>query len=656
MRINGGRPHFVNCVKFDAAKTTIDEALKRLPGESGLWDELGWNSFDQNDLRKADEHFAKAIELDPYLIQRQFSRVEVLAQLNLNDDALQIFQKLQKEFPADAEVAEQLGWFYLRLGRLEAAKEQFDSITKMDQRDTKIDPKNVPGINGLGGYYLERFDYEAAENNFRLAAETTDYEPQYRINLAWAQVRQVREPGEIPPISECSIRETLLKDAAANCREALKLDPFNAKAHICLGVIAFKRNSYLDAEGYFRKSLNLNPADGGHVELGALYVQMGRYDDAKNELTEAIKLNNNDARAHMELGNLLLLGESNQAAIRECRHAVSVDPGNYETHRALAISLMRGGQYDEAEKTVRRGIMQLGPEKEWQLRLVLSQILIRLGDDGNKDQDRYTEALTHIYDARRTNPLPNADIYFHAGIAQFKLEDYRSSRKSFVDCLQANRDRFDAERYGKLVDSVIRQERTIAKANIWGGRVLSGFCLLSLMVLWGIHFGGWTLTVPASEKASNSNVAPNSHAAQNANVTLSRAVPQNANIAQNANVKQNANMAQNRVSPSNANVAQNANAVPDGSASAAEESVVAKPVVAKRKEELAVDKPTLTVMTPILLGLMVIGLLLPNLNKIKLPGGIEADISEPKTKDISSGPKGEIGFGSSLPNISPGPR
>ena len=79
-------------------------------------------------------------------------------------------------------------------------------------------------------------------------------------------------------------------------------------------------------------------------------------------------------------------------------------------------------------------------------------------------------------------------------------------------------------------------------------------------------------------------------------------------------------------------------------------------MVAKLKEELAVDKPTLTVITPILLGLMVIGLLLPNLNKIKLPGGIEADISEPKTRDISSGPKGEIGFGSSLPNISPGPR
>jgi hypothetical protein len=74
------------------------------------------------------------------------------------------------------------------------------------------------------------------------------------------------------------------------------------------------------------------------------------------------------------------------------------------------------------------------------------------------------------------------------------------------------------------------------------------------------------------------------------------------------------------------------------------------------KEDLVVDKTMLTVLSPILLGLMVIGLLLPNLNKIKLPGGIEAEIIETRTKEISSGPKAEIGFGSSLPSISPGPR
>ena len=62
----------------------------------------------------------------------------------------------------------------------------------------------------------------------------------------------------------------------------------------------------------------------------------------------------------------------------------------------------------------------------------------------------------------------------------------------------------------------------------------------------------------------------------------------------------------------------------------------------------------LTFMIPLLLGLLVVAVLLPSLNKLKLPGGFEAEISE-KKEAISSGPKGDIGFGSSLPIISPGP-
>src|SRR5258706_4761418 len=230
----------------------------------------------------------------------------------------------------------------------------------MDPQATNIGPKNVRGIKGWGGLFPGQFDYEPAGENFLTAAEATGYEPQYRINLAWALVRQVTEPGELP-ISDCSIREKLLSDAAANCREALKRDPYNAKAYICLGVIAFKRNSYLDAEGYFRKSVALNAADGGQVELGALYIQMGRYDDAKDALAKSLTFNHNDARAHIELGYLLLQTQRNPEAVRECRNAVSVEPNNYETHRALAIAFMRAERYEEAENAVRRGINLVRP-------------------------------------------------------------------------------------------------------------------------------------------------------------------------------------------------------------------------------------------------------------------------------------------------------
>jgi hypothetical protein len=66
--------------------------------------------------------------------------------------------------------------------------------------------------------------------------------------------------------------------------------------------------------------------------------------------------------------------------------------------------------------------------------------------------------------------------------------------------------------------------------------------------------------------------------------------------------------------------------------------------------QFTVDQSLLNIMTPILLGLLTISALLPNLSKLKLPG-FEADINDPKSPDpdISTGPRGDIKFGSSIP-------
>jgi tetratricopeptide (TPR) repeat protein len=570
---------------FEEANKCIDRALKVLPMETRLWEERAWIAFDQGNLEQADAYFAKAIQLDYSLIQRQFTRVEVLSQLNRTDEALEIFAELEKEFPNDPEVAEQRGWFHLRRGELAEAKKQFRAIQDGDLN-------NVLALNGFGGLHLEEGDYSSAETVFRTAVELIDYEPQYHINLAWALLRQIKNPGETPT-SEASVRNTLFVQSIASCRNALRIDPYNAKAYLCLGVIAFKRDALMDAEAYFQKSVKLNPRDGGHVELGSLYVQMGRYEEAETQLKQAIAINKNDVRAYVEIANLYLLTWRITEAIRLCRHAVAVDSNDEGANRGLAIALMRAGQYEEAEKFLRSAIARLSLRKRCQLRLLLTQILIRLGDDKNKDRDLYTEALKQINDAKRENSASNADIYFHAGIVHHRLEDYRSARKSFADCRKANRDYFEAERYEKSAKAAIHQERRISKINFLGGLFTAILCVILLSVIWTLYFTNRTRPVVWPDLAE---VIKQAQEAKQAGIMMTEPMT------------------------------------------------------------TVVDRSMLTFMTPLLIGLLVVGLLLPNLNKLKLPGGFEAEISEVKTKEnISSGPKGDIGFGSSLPIVSPGP-
>ena len=62
---------------FDTAKSKLELALEMLPAASGLWEERAWLAFDQGNFELAGEYFDKAIELDPYLIDRRFSRIAV---------------------------------------------------------------------------------------------------------------------------------------------------------------------------------------------------------------------------------------------------------------------------------------------------------------------------------------------------------------------------------------------------------------------------------------------------------------------------------------------------------------------------------------------------------------------------------------------------
>lgn len=547
---------------FDRAAELMKNAMELQPNSAELYGEQGWLFFDQDELEEAEISFRKASDVGPYSARYYFGLVEVLLRLGRVVEAGRILEELRGRFKNDEEIEERFGWFCLGQYRPFDAQRVFQLMLDRD-------PTSVAGINGMGGFYLDQRDYRSADAQFRLAIERVSYQPQYHINLAWALVRRANEMTGAPQVDPIAgvktfspAAEKLLIEAQSSCEVALTLDAFSAKAMECLGVIAFKRGRLVEAEDYFRSSIRVDPQQGSYVDLAALYTQIGRYDDADSSLATALKLNKNDARALVELANLLLAKGELGRATTACRQAIFVDPGNDECYRALVIALMRAGQFTEAERVLREAIGRLHEVRRWRLHLLLSQVLVRLGDDNNKDRMMYEDAMLQVNAARRTRGA-NEEVHFHAGIVHFRLEDYTGARRSFEDCLRANSQRFDAERNAKIINQRVREIKRVNLINIAGGLFLAGFCLAGLITLWVFFLTGWP----------------------------------------------------GKIEPS-----------------------------------------LITFMTPLLLGLIIVSLLLPNLNKLKLPGGFEAEISEPKPREISSGPKGEIGFGSSQEAISPGPR
>ncbi len=565
------------------AQKLLAEALTKVPFSTRLWEEWGWLAYDQGNSEEAIRAFDKAIELDPYLINKQFAKVETLLRLSRSDDALQVFKKLEQQFPDDAEVREQLCWFHIRMNEIGLAQE-----TQIKLRQSH--PNSTLGLNAQGGCELVLKRYEVAEKAFRNAIKQVSYEPQYYVNLAFALIRQVPSPRHLSKL-ESPKRTQIIEEAKQHCRTALDRDPYHAKAYECLGIIAFKDDLVFDAEYYFRKSIELNSKEeASYVQLGSLYCQKACYDKATEMLQKALEINPKEARAYIELANVAALKKENQEAIHYCRQAVFVQPKNLGTHRALAIALMHAGQYAEAELVVRRALRDLAAFNPWRLYLLLAQILISIADIANKsnkktDLDLYEEALGYVNRARQAH-APSVDTLFHMGIVQYKLEDLDSSHRSFSECLKLEPGQLDAERNNRIVQNAINNQRRYFKINERFSHWLALICLAGLLVLWGAYFRGHKRSVPIDTNAQAA--ATNSQ---------------------------------------------------------------------REKDEMTVDRELLHVMTPLLLGLFTIAALLPNLSKLKLPG-FEAEIADPKpaSPDISTGPRGEIGFGSSLPVIDPQPR
>jgi len=550
---------------FEGAHELLAKALNAHPEHPGILSERAWLFLKQKKYDEAISAFDEVLKVrrsDEGIFLWQIS---LLRSQRHFEEAKKLIEEAGHIFPESLRIRNERGWLHFYQMQYDEAIETFEEILAKDPNDesalqgqiaslrmkghyaeaTKLanralsHPRKSPGIYSERGWIsFEQGYYEKAEADFSKVLTFISDDPFSHIHLAWSLVRQETDSN--------------LDDATKYCREALNLEPDLAEAFGCLGNIAFKKGRIHEAEAYFLRSIQVNAKRGHYADLGALYIQMGRYEEAKEKLEEALKNNPDDAYAHIEIGDLYLQTEEVKEAIREFRMAAVIDPHNPVSFKALAIALMENNKLSEAKRALRNAIRLLDESKRWELHLTLCRLLTRIGDETN-DLQFYEEALKEVSTAIRLKPQHPAP-YFHGGIVRFKLEDYRNALNNFRRCLREDEHHLEAELNARRVRSLIRREKARSRGSIFSSIFLVIIFLTQLIALWILRF--------RTEKITDT---------------------------------------------------------------------------------------MLTVLVPILLGLMVVAVLLPWLSRFKMTG-FEAELPEPTPKEsLPSGPKGEIGFSSASP-------
>ena len=116
----------------------------------------------------------------------------------------------------------------------------------------------------------------------------------------------------------------------------------------------------------------------GHLDLGFLYQQTGRLDDAEHEYLLARYLNQHHAQPLVNLGSIYIETADFNRAIDVLREATAMIPPLPGAFYNLGIALYRTGKLAEAEKSLFRA-HELDPNDP-QVRLVLINVYMRAGN------------------------------------------------------------------------------------------------------------------------------------------------------------------------------------------------------------------------------------------------------------------------------------
>jgi tetratricopeptide (TPR) repeat protein len=143
--------------------------------------------------------------------------------------------------------------------------------------------------------------------------------------------------------------------ALAAFGRAVALDPSNARTHNQLGQTYEALSRYGDAERAYLKAIELGeksgkPSEWPSYNLGVLYFQTGRLDDAAACLRKALVSNPGFPEAKVKLAAILAKRNQTDEALRLLAGALQTDPHNAEARYRLGLLLSRAGKADEAQR------------------------------------------------------------------------------------------------------------------------------------------------------------------------------------------------------------------------------------------------------------------------------------------------------------------
>jgi tetratricopeptide (TPR) repeat protein len=279
--------------KYEAAKTTLGQALRQKPGDAHARTFLALARAATGDCDAASSDLSATFATSPIPDLRRLAGV-ALAQCHLAanrpDAALPIVMELEKQFPADADVLYEAAKVYMK---------------------------------GWNDVVFQMFQKTPAS---------------YRVNQVSAEIFEV---------------QGRYAEAAAEYRKAIEKNPAAVNLHFRLARAVLMQSHSAEAIGEARREfeaeLKLNPGDAvAEYEIGQILVTENRPQEAAPRFERAMTLAPDFAEALLAVGRMRSDAKRYDDAIPLLERAVRLQPENESAHYNLMIAYRNAGRTAEA--------------------------------------------------------------------------------------------------------------------------------------------------------------------------------------------------------------------------------------------------------------------------------------------------------------------
>ena len=142
------------------------------------------------------------------------------------------------------------------------------------------------------------------------------------------------------------------ENAVKAYKSAFQIDPYRDDIHVKLGNLYFSQEKYEDARAEYAEAVRLNPSTANRYSLGQAYIELGRFSDAEIQYNEIQRLAPQEAGGYLGMGQVYSRQGKHEEAIRQFKEAVSRDEDLYDAYAQMGYSYADLGDMESAQQMV----------------------------------------------------------------------------------------------------------------------------------------------------------------------------------------------------------------------------------------------------------------------------------------------------------------